>query len=243
MLGTARSQGPADSIFTLVDRLTLEILRLILSGEARELPRIDLARVSTASLPALKSYLEGEVLFRRSQFQSAAEAYARAVDADSNFALARYRLGLSRWWVGGPPTVPDPFDTEVGPVADRLPPHEAAIFRASRLRAQDVRAARELLEEGGAPASRRRGDLARARGALPPQRCAGAGSARGGGSSVRQGDRARFDLHPALHPSHRPCDQRGGHDRRRPAARHVQPACAGESLRGLVSPGDRVRAR
>ena len=146
MLGTARSQSPADSIFTLVDRLTLEILRLILSGEARELPRIDLARVSTTSLPALKSYLEGEVFFRRSQFQGAAEAYARAVDADSNFVLARYRLGLSRWWVGGPPTVPDPFDAEVGPVADRLPPHEAAIFRASRLRARDVWAARELLE-------------------------------------------------------------------------------------------------
>ena len=146
MLGSSRTQGPADSIFTLVDRLTLEILRLILSGEARELPRINLARVSTSSLPALKSYLEGEVLFRRSQFQSAAEAYARAVDADSNFVLARYRLGLSRWWVGGPPTVPDPLDAEVGPVADRLPPHEAAIFRASRLRERDVRAARELLE-------------------------------------------------------------------------------------------------
>jgi tetratricopeptide (TPR) repeat protein len=148
MLGTARSQAPADSMFTLVDRLTLEILRLILSGEARELPRIELARVSTTSLPALKSYLEGEVFFRRSQFQSAAEAYARAVDADSNFVLARYRLGLSRWWVGAPPSasVPDPFNAEVGSVADRLPPHEAAIFRASRLRARDVRAARELLE-------------------------------------------------------------------------------------------------
>jgi DNA-binding SARP family transcriptional activator/TolB-like protein len=148
MLGTARSQAPADSMFTLVDRLTLEILRLILSGKARELPRIELARVSTTSLPALKSYLEGEVFFRRSQFQSAAEAYAKAVDADSNFVLARYRLGLSRWWVGAPPSasVPDPFNAEVASVADRLPPHEAAIFRASRLRARDVRAARELLE-------------------------------------------------------------------------------------------------
>jgi DNA-binding SARP family transcriptional activator/TolB-like protein len=148
ILGTARSQAPADSIFTLVDRLTVEIVRLILSGEARELPRIDLARVSTTSLPALKSYLEGEVFFRRSQFQSAAEVYARAVDADSNFVLARYRLGLSRWWVGAPPSasVPDPFNAEVGPVADRLPPHQAAIFRASRLRQRDVRAARELLE-------------------------------------------------------------------------------------------------
>jgi serine/threonine-protein kinase len=146
MLGTARSQSPADSIFTLVDRLTLEILRLILSGEAGELPRIDLARVSTTSLPALKSYLEGEVFFRRSQFQGAAEAYARAVEVDSNFVLARYRLGLSRWWVGDSSTVPDPFDAEVGPVADRLPPHEAALFRASRLRARDAGAARALLE-------------------------------------------------------------------------------------------------
>jgi tetratricopeptide (TPR) repeat protein len=42
--------------------------------------------------------------------------------------------------------VPDPFDAEVGPIADRLPAHEAAIFRASRLRQRDVRAARELLE-------------------------------------------------------------------------------------------------
>ena len=132
MLGTARSQGPPDSIFTLVDRLTLEILRLILRGDARELPRINLARVSTSSLPALKSYLEGEVLFRRSQFQSAAEAFARAVDADSTFALARYRLGLSREWFGtsSSASVPDPLHAEVGPFADRLPPHEAALFRA-----------------------------------------------------------------------------------------------------------------
>ncbi len=149
MLGTARSQAPADSIFTLVDRLTLEILRVILRGDARGLPRIDLARVSTASLPALEFYLEGEMLFRRSQFQSAAEAYARAVDADSTFALARYRLGLSRRWfwteVSG--SAPDPLSTAVGPFADRLPPHEAAILRAILFRGQDVRAARELLEE------------------------------------------------------------------------------------------------
>ncbi|HEU5042227.1 MAG TPA: BTAD domain-containing putative transcriptional regulator [Gemmatimonadales bacterium] len=149
MLGTVRSRGPADSIFTLVDRLTLEILRLILRGEARELPRIDLARVSTSSLPALKSYLEGEVLFRRSQFESAAEAYARAVDADSTFALARYRLGLSRRWfwtdISG--SGPDPLTTEVGQFADRLPPHETAILRAMLVRERDVPAALALLEE------------------------------------------------------------------------------------------------
>ena len=144
MLGTARSQGPTDSIFTLVDRLTVEILRLILRGEEPELPRVNLARVSTASLPALKSYLEGEVLFRRSQFQSAAEAYATAVEADSNFALARYRLALSRWWTGSLLT---PLHTALGGFAERLPRPQAAILRANQLRAQDIRAARELLEQ------------------------------------------------------------------------------------------------
>jgi DNA-binding SARP family transcriptional activator/TolB-like protein len=149
ILGTAKFQAPADSILTLVDRLTMDILRLIFRGDARELPRVNLARVSTSSLSALKSYLEGEALFRRSQFQSAAESYASAVEADSTFALARYRLGLSRrwFWIDTTGSVfPNPLNTEVGPFAERLPPHEAAILRAIRLREQDVVAARELLE-------------------------------------------------------------------------------------------------
>ncbi len=149
MLGTARSRGPADSMFTLVDRLTLEILRLMPGADARELARIDLARVHTASLPALKAFLEGEVLFRRSQFESAAEAYGRAVEADSTFALARYRLGLSRqwFWTDWLGAVPDPLAPAVGRFAGRLPQHEAAMFRAFQLRDEDVSAARDLLEE------------------------------------------------------------------------------------------------
>ena len=149
MLGTARSRGPADSIFALVDHLTLEILRLIPGGDARERARIDLARINTASLPALKAFLEGEVRFRRSQFESAAVAYGRAVEADSTFALARYRLGVSRQWFWDDilGTVPDPLGTTVGRFAGRLPQHEAAMFRAYLLRDQDVTAARDLLEE------------------------------------------------------------------------------------------------
>lgn len=146
MLGTARSRGPADSIFAVVDRLTLEILRLIPGDNAREHARIDLARVNTSSLPALKAFLEGEVLYRRSQFESAAEAYGRAVEADSTFALARYRLGLSRqwFWVG---STPDPLTPAVGRFAGRLPAHEAAMLRAFQLRNQNVSAARDLLQE------------------------------------------------------------------------------------------------
>lgn len=149
VLGTARSRGPADSIFALVDRLTLEILRLMPGGDARGLARIDLARVNTASLPALKAFLEGEMLFRRSQFESAADAYGRAVEADSTFALARYRLGFSRqwFWIDNVGAVPDPLAPAVGRFAGRLPQHEAAMFRAFQLRGEDVSAARDLLEE------------------------------------------------------------------------------------------------
>ena len=148
MLGTARSKGPADSIFALVDRLTLEILRLIPRGEAGELPPVDLARVSTASLPALKSYLEGEVLFRRSQFQRAAEAYASAGEADSSFALARFRLALSQEWSWRVNTElnPEPPLTELVPFLDRLPVHQATIVRAWQLADLDIREGRELLE-------------------------------------------------------------------------------------------------
>lgn len=149
MLGTARARGPADSIFGVVDRLTLEILRLMPGGDARELARIDLARVNTASLPALKAFLEGEVQFRRSRFESAAKAYGKAVEADSTFALARYRLGFSRqwFWTDMMGTTPDPLAPAVGEFAGRLPAHEAAMFRAFQLRDQDVSAARDLLEE------------------------------------------------------------------------------------------------
>jgi DNA-binding SARP family transcriptional activator/TolB-like protein len=149
MLGTARTRSPADSIFTLVDRLTLEILRVLPGGDSRQHARIDLASVNTASLPALKAFLEGEVRFRRSQFESAAEAYGRAVEADSTFALARYRLGVSRqwfWsdWLGA---VHEPLAPAVGRFASRLPQHEAAMFRAFQLRGVDVLAAHDLLRE------------------------------------------------------------------------------------------------
>jgi serine/threonine-protein kinase len=149
MLGTARSQGPADSVFVLVDQLTLQILRLVLRGESREIPSVDLVRASTTSLPALKSYLKGELLFRRSQFQRAAEAYTSALEADSTFALARFRLVLSRGWSGSVNTEsnPEPPHVELGPLVDRLPAHRAAIVRAWQLAERDIREGRELLEQ------------------------------------------------------------------------------------------------
>jgi tetratricopeptide (TPR) repeat protein len=54
--------------------------------------------VTTASLPALKAYLEGDAHFRAGRFAPAVEAFETAVRADSMFALAYYRLSVAAEW-------------------------------------------------------------------------------------------------------------------------------------------------
>ncbi|MBA3584838.1 MAG: tetratricopeptide repeat protein, partial [Gemmatimonadetes bacterium] len=97
-LGQGQVEGAPDSVLMLADRLATDVLRVILRKGDGEVPRIDLASVTTASFPALKAYLEGEVLFRRSDFDASIEAYRRAVEADSTFALAYYRLSEAYGW-------------------------------------------------------------------------------------------------------------------------------------------------
>src|SRR5690606_27023280 len=137
------------SLFRLVDDLTIGVLRLIPRDDGSEPPQVDLARINTSSLPALRAYMEGEALYRRMEFERAAEAYRRAVEADSGFVMARFRLGLARQWfwdfrLG---QTGDPVIGAVGQYADRLPQHEAAMLRAIQVRHSDLTTARSLLEE------------------------------------------------------------------------------------------------
>jgi tetratricopeptide (TPR) repeat protein/TolB-like protein len=130
-LGQGQVIGAPDSIFMLVDRLSIEVLRAILRGEGEDLPGMNLARVTTSSLPALKAYLEGEVLFRRGDFDAAIPAYERAVEADSTFALANYRLSTSYGWAENIQS-----ELAAGAIeravrhAGRLPEREADLLRA-----------------------------------------------------------------------------------------------------------------
>ena len=88
--------GAADSVFALVDRLAAQLLGELGHPAADRLVRT--ASVTTASLPAFKAYLHGEALMRAGQFERAAEAYGEAIERDSTFAVAHYRLGLAREW-------------------------------------------------------------------------------------------------------------------------------------------------
>jgi tetratricopeptide (TPR) repeat protein len=134
-LGQAQVQGAPDSVYMLVDRLSIEALKTILGRPADDLPRVELARVTTASLPALKAYLEGEVLYRKADWPAAIDAYRRAVDADSTFALAWLRLSESISWL---PFADRPEGGFLEPAEHaarhgaRLPEREAVLVRAYR---------------------------------------------------------------------------------------------------------------
>jgi class 3 adenylate cyclase/tetratricopeptide (TPR) repeat protein len=131
-LGRTQIQGVPDSVYQLVDRLSIGVLETVLAGKPEALPQVNLARVTTTSLPALKAYLEGEALYRRSDFDAAIPVFQRAVEADSTFALAHYRLSLSYGWSQ---TIASDLSTyyleQAARYVGRLPEREAILIRAS----------------------------------------------------------------------------------------------------------------
>ena len=66
-------------------------------------PSPSLSQATTSSLPALKAYLAGEREYRTAKWSDAVRHYHRAVEADSNFASAWFRLSSAcGWWAGCP---------------------------------------------------------------------------------------------------------------------------------------------
>jgi DNA-binding SARP family transcriptional activator/TolB-like protein len=130
-IGTVQVEGSLESVLGLVDRLAVQSLGVVLGQEASELPQLDLAGVTTASIPALTAWLEAEALVRRGDFEAAVPAYERAVAADSTFALAFYGLG-SAYGLSGDAGSGRYVETVEQAMrwVDRLPAREAALVRA-----------------------------------------------------------------------------------------------------------------
>ncbi len=97
--GSAAVSGSEDEITSLVDRLTVDLLKSVWAGD--QVPDIRVSAITTASVPALRSYLEGEQAYRRSQFNDAQKAFTEAIEADSTFAIAFYRLAQTYGWFLG----------------------------------------------------------------------------------------------------------------------------------------------
>ena len=92
----AQVEGDPDSLPKLVDQLTAQLLATDAGEEDR------LATLTSTSLPALRSFLNGQWLYRRGRYREAAQAYATAVELDTTFALAALRLASASNWFGVP---------------------------------------------------------------------------------------------------------------------------------------------
>jgi tetratricopeptide (TPR) repeat protein len=88
----ASATGDAEAVFESVDELAAQLLAGIGTGPAARVQQ--LAAGNTASLQALRAYLEGEQAYRRGQYREAVESFQRAVEIDSEYALAYYRLSM-----------------------------------------------------------------------------------------------------------------------------------------------------
>ena len=78
----------------LLDSLTVSVLREL--GRVRPIDVAHAAWSPTASLGALKAYLQGEQFYRAAAWDSAQARFERAVSLDTGFALAYHRLAVVR---------------------------------------------------------------------------------------------------------------------------------------------------
>ena len=175
----ATATGSGQDVLGLVDQLSAQILTSWRGPAASRVARV--AAITTDSLPALKAYLHGERLLRRGEFDAALAAFQEAVQRDTTFALAFYRMSLAGSWA---------FRGEVASRAaeralrfvDRLPEQERLLLSAhSAYRA-------------GAPAEAER--LARRFTALYPED--GEGWYRLGEALLHMGPLGGASLHDAL---------------------------------------------
>ena len=128
--GAVRATQPADSASSLVDELTLELLRRNLLPTDGEYPPPSLSRVTTSSLPALKAYLAGEREYRTAHYSDAVRHYQRAVEADSNFAPAWFRLSSTCGWGECSQELAGVYYTRALKLVEQLPDRDAKRIRS-----------------------------------------------------------------------------------------------------------------
>jgi serine/threonine protein kinase/tetratricopeptide (TPR) repeat protein len=127
LLSRAAAEGDSVDLFALVDRLAAELLAERPQGPGFRLLRT--AAFTTRSLPALKAYLKAEQHFRAVQPDSAIAGFRHAVDDDSSFALAHYRLAVAALWGNRPAQIDSALDRALR-LAARLPDRDRALVRA-----------------------------------------------------------------------------------------------------------------
>lgn len=139
---TRRAQGAASDVFRLVDDLATQLLLEVRDSPA---PVQSVTTVTTASLPALKAYLEGDVALRAGDYVSASVALREAIAIDTAFALAYYRLSVAQEWLTNADEAQRAAEQAVIH-SERLSGHDRRLFEAfDVLRRGKAARAEELL--------------------------------------------------------------------------------------------------
>lgn len=90
--------GGAQELLRMVDEVARVAIADLTGGRAGHRHR--LAAQTTSSVGALKAYLQGQEALRAFDFPAAMEAFSDAIERDSTFALAHYRMSLAAAWSG-----------------------------------------------------------------------------------------------------------------------------------------------
>jgi DNA-binding SARP family transcriptional activator/TolB-like protein len=96
----AMAEGEGEGVLGLADALARQLLAARKPTPAARLTRA--AALTTSSLEAFKSYLEGERALRNRHHGEALQAFRRAIDLDTAFALAYYQLAVTERVSGSP---------------------------------------------------------------------------------------------------------------------------------------------
>ncbi len=132
-LAHAQVDGPSDSVLALIDEMSLNLVREIWRSK-EPVPTVRIGALTTTSLGAMRDYLAGEQFYRRSRWDSAAAAFTRAIEQDSTFALAHFRLAATVGWSGGLGAVDGLKASDAAlRFSDRLPARERSLVTAYNL--------------------------------------------------------------------------------------------------------------
>ncbi len=117
-----------DDLFEVAGALA-ESIRGHLEVPAPERAAFDLAEALTELPAAYILYEEGERAFQGQEWQGAAAAFERALSTDPSFALASYRLGMARTFIGEDEAAIEALRNGMANI-DRLPARWQTIYRA-----------------------------------------------------------------------------------------------------------------
>ena len=133
-----------NGLFAAIDALTRKIITGLLTDAGRQ--SLSLAAKTTASLEALKAYLEGDWLIREGRWEEAIATLQRAVREDSMFALAWVRLSDASRWSMRDLTSDSPALDKAIQYIDRLPERIQKLVAAKKAQ-RDLPKAEALLRE------------------------------------------------------------------------------------------------